>query len=143
MGQHHFRARGLVLWADKMRTFSAAITKCVHSPLGFIGAPYRIRTCDPQLRRLLLYPTELRARTGLLGFSKVPRYQQGPLAGPGSSHGASRAFPFEWERSKLWFASNSANLIRFAIPEGRQQGFATKRSLPSSRPPARFTSITH
>jgi hypothetical protein len=25
-------------------------------------APGRIRTCDPQLRRLLLYPTELRAR---------------------------------------------------------------------------------
>ena len=25
------------------------------------GAPYRTRTCDPQLRRLLLYPTELRA----------------------------------------------------------------------------------
>ena len=27
-----------------------------------IGAPDRIRTCDPKLRRLVLYPTELRAR---------------------------------------------------------------------------------
>ena len=26
------------------------------------GAPDRIRTCDPKLRRLVLYPTELRAR---------------------------------------------------------------------------------
>ena len=26
------------------------------------GAPGRIRTCDPKLRRLVLYPTELRAR---------------------------------------------------------------------------------
>lgn len=26
-----------------------------------IGLPDRNRTCDPQLRRLLLYPTELRA----------------------------------------------------------------------------------
>jgi uncharacterized iron-regulated protein len=25
-----------------------------------IGVPCRIRTCDPQLRRLLLYPAELR-----------------------------------------------------------------------------------
>ena len=31
---------------------------------GFLnnGAPGRIRTCDPKLRRLVLYPTELRAR---------------------------------------------------------------------------------
>jgi hypothetical protein len=29
---------------------------------GHENAPGRIRTCDPQLRRLLLYPTELRAR---------------------------------------------------------------------------------
>lgn len=28
---------------------------------GFLDAPGRIRTCDRQLRRLLLYPTELRA----------------------------------------------------------------------------------
>jgi hypothetical protein len=30
------------------------------------GAPYWIRTSDRQLRRLLLYPTELRARGGIL-----------------------------------------------------------------------------
>ncbi len=29
----------------------------------FFGVPGRSRTCDPQLRRLLLYPTELRAHT--------------------------------------------------------------------------------
>ena len=27
-----------------------------------VGAPGRIRTCDPRLRRPMLYPTELRAR---------------------------------------------------------------------------------
>ncbi len=32
-----------------------------------IGAPCRIRTCDLQLRRLSLYPAELRARTGQRG----------------------------------------------------------------------------
>ena len=31
-------------------------------PLIGTGAPWWIRTTDPQLRRLLLYPTELRAR---------------------------------------------------------------------------------
>ena len=29
--------------------------------LGVNGAPDRIRTCDPQIRNLVLYPTELRA----------------------------------------------------------------------------------
>src|SRR6185436_4859669 len=29
-----------------------------------IGVPGRIRTCDPQLRRLLLYPSELRGQGG-------------------------------------------------------------------------------
>jgi hypothetical protein len=28
-----------------------------------IGAPGRTRTCDPRLRRPVLYPTELRARS--------------------------------------------------------------------------------
>ena len=31
---------------------------------GESGAPDRIRTCGPQLRRLVLYPAELRAREG-------------------------------------------------------------------------------
>jgi hypothetical protein len=29
-----------------------------------IGAPGRIRTADPQVRSLMLYPTELRAHVG-------------------------------------------------------------------------------
>ena len=28
----------------------------------FIGAPYKIRTCDPRFRKPMLYPTELRAQ---------------------------------------------------------------------------------
>ena len=30
--------------------------------LAFIGAPYKIRTCDPRFRKPMLYPTELRAQ---------------------------------------------------------------------------------
>lgn len=37
------------------------------------GAPGRIRTCDPKLRRLVLYPTELRARAGALLTRIAPR----------------------------------------------------------------------
>ena len=33
-----------------------------------VGAPGRDRTCDNQLRRLVLYPTELRAR----GYENIP-----------------------------------------------------------------------
>jgi hypothetical protein len=33
-------------------------------PLVFSGAPGTIRTCDPQIRSLMLYPAELRARKG-------------------------------------------------------------------------------
>ena len=29
-------------------------------PIDFIGVPDRIRTCDPQIRNLVLYPAELR-----------------------------------------------------------------------------------
>ena len=49
-----------------------------------LGAPSRNRTCDPQLRRLLLYPTELWARgahanTGRAGVSTSTRLRQWDL----------------------------------------------------------------
>jgi hypothetical protein len=34
----------------------------------FIGAPGEIRTPDPQIRSLVLYPAELRARKAVLHF---------------------------------------------------------------------------
>ena len=36
---------------------------------GFYGAPEGIRTPDPQLRRLLLYPPELQAHMGSLSLA--------------------------------------------------------------------------
>ena len=39
----------------------------------FYGAPGWNRTNDPQLRRLMLYPTELRARPNIL-----PTWKDGP-----------------------------------------------------------------
>ena len=38
------------------------IDQPILGPCRLAGAPGRIRTCDPKLRRLVLYPTELRAR---------------------------------------------------------------------------------
>ena len=37
------------------------------------GAPGRIRTCDPKLRRLVLYPSELRARGAAIARIVRPR----------------------------------------------------------------------
>ena len=34
----------------------------INKNVGFIGAPYKIRTCDPRFRKPMLYPTELRAQ---------------------------------------------------------------------------------
>ena len=39
------------------------------------GAPDRIRTHDPQIRSLVLYPAELRALTGRLSNTLRPRKQ--------------------------------------------------------------------
>ena len=38
-----------------------------------IGAPYWTRTSDPQLRRLLLYPTELRAPNASIAYRSASR----------------------------------------------------------------------
>jgi hypothetical protein len=35
------------------------------------GDPGRIRTCDPQLRRLMLYPTELRGLTCIVARASL------------------------------------------------------------------------
>jgi hypothetical protein len=43
---------------------SAFVPKCLDDAAEENGAPERIRTSDPQIRSLVLYPAELRARTG-------------------------------------------------------------------------------
>ena len=49
-------------WRRTHQTSAAKIDSSVGAaPAGRTGLPDRIRTCDPQLRRLMLYPTELRA----------------------------------------------------------------------------------
>jgi hypothetical protein len=53
------------------------------------GAPYWIRTSDPQLRRLLLYPTELRAQ--LKGQRRVAHHAE-TVRRAGWNRQSSRAF---------------------------------------------------
>ena len=44
------------------RTHNVSIMiELILTGLGRFGAPDRIRTCDPRLRRAVLYPTELQA----------------------------------------------------------------------------------
>ena len=53
-------------------------SRCRSSPRRFpndsenIGAPDRTRTCDPRLRRPVLYPTELRARASIVTDPRTP-----------------------------------------------------------------------
>ena len=47
---------------------------CVRNGPDFVGAPEEIRTPDPQIRSLVLYPAELRARRA--------RFAQGDGSGP-------------------------------------------------------------
>ena len=50
-------------------------------PLRCSGAPGRIRTSDPQVRSLVLYPTELRAqiRSGIMRCCMIPRQRKNQL----------------------------------------------------------------
>ena len=52
----------------------------LRGPFLFTGAPDRIRTCDPCLRRAVLYPAELRARGGAILQIFQPASQQTPVS---------------------------------------------------------------
>ena len=52
---------------NRTRVSSVTSWKDNHYPIRpMFSTPYRIRTCGPQLRRLLLYPTELREHIFLI-----------------------------------------------------------------------------
>ena len=57
--------------------------------LDLIGAPDRIRTCDPRLRRAVLYPTELRAHKTDCLFG-CPATSKPFCERPGGTHAAAR-----------------------------------------------------
>ena len=42
--------------------------ECMRYLIDFIGDPGRIRTCDPQIRNLMLYPAELRGQFKIYSF---------------------------------------------------------------------------
>src|SRR5580658_6409458 len=61
------------------------------------GAPEEIRTPDPQIRSLMLYPAELRVRSRavnlLRGAAKGKRNQEGPPSLPPAPPKPSKSFP--------------------------------------------------
>ena len=71
---HRFVLHGFVWLADPMLTGvkipDKSSPKKRTKPLILLGDPGRIRTCDPQLRRLVLYPAELRG-LDCLSFTRV------------------------------------------------------------------------
>jgi hypothetical protein len=59
MVKHRFKRR----FKSNFKTATKAEADLVFNFKGEIGAPGTIRTSDPQIRSLMLYPAELRART--------------------------------------------------------------------------------
>ena len=57
-----------------------------------IGDPGRIRTCDPQIRNLVLYPAELRDRAACSGH-ELPERAAGVKREDGLIAGGSRSRP--------------------------------------------------
>lgn len=97
---------------------TGALTHCA-TPWCGSNAPYRVRTCDPQLRRPALSPTELRMRgSGTRGPEKVhssaharrpvqAREREGPFSSPKAQQAPKpgfvppRGFPGAWARIPL------------------------------------------
>jgi hypothetical protein len=50
---------------------SDGVSHQCHTARAKTGAPGRARTCDPRLRRPMLYPTELRARGSSVAWVEV------------------------------------------------------------------------
>jgi hypothetical protein len=80
-----------------------------------MGAPGRIRTRDPLLRRQPLYPTELQALGDSLCIAKVtrrPHYGVGPITVGGSECLSSGYVPGETRRH--WESCGQGSLMRNA-----------------------------
>ena len=57
----------------RLGTWSQVTVSSLFHHFDFVGDPAWIRTRDPQLRRLMLYPTELRGRDGSGTDDDLPR----------------------------------------------------------------------
>jgi hypothetical protein len=68
------------------------------------GLPDRIRTCDPQLRRLMLYPTELRAANPSEGKTRAGCLDRFDFD----------AFKFMRRTSRDWSGREDSNLRHLA-----------------------------
>ena len=64
-----------------------------------LGAPGRTRTCDPQIRNLVLYPAELRALRGLARDRLIAYPSSGPQRNDrGPSHAEAGGTPPGYSR---------------------------------------------
>src|SRR2546421_268377 len=85
------------------------------------GAPGRIRTSDPQIRSLVLYPAELRVREGAEPRHRAPAWQ-------GRTPKVARAQPSVRNRKFALFA------LLFAYPRMVKTGASLLRAMLRKRP---------
>ena len=82
----------------------------------FIGAPERIRTSDPQIRSLVLYPAELRARACREGCRRADTALSTVLVLPGSTASDEQRGETKPSRRDVLFLVVRAREIKARLP---------------------------
>ncbi len=96
---------------------------------GFIGGPGAIRTPDPQIRSLMLYPAELRVRNNR-------RCSPPDVAMQGPNHGSGAVVPFgKWMANSVPSASLRASSSVPPWPRTSSDAMARPRPVPPFRAP--------
>src|SRR5579863_9023258 len=75
---------------------------CGSALIEYSGRRGRTRTCDPQLRRLMLYPPELRARTSMLAMRAQDSKRISEIACGCLREKPDRVLPFNMMAARLF-----------------------------------------
>src|SRR5690606_13315478 len=101
-----------------LRRLDDRLGRKVASPFG-IGDPGRTRTCDPLLRRQMLYPAELRGRDSYNTRSKTRRLLE-CLVRPCANAAVSEIvrIGFQNRPARLWVLEDIRNAVALGVSDG-------------------------